>query len=303
MFRANGAASHHHSCRLAWEQVLMPSLTFHFSVMHMETHRQIIWSKRCTCSCEWNLPGNWSPDPSNPLNSIMHAERSLSNFRTTSGYRDLRMTWGRSKVSEWPVPRRLRPQEHAGKPQAAAFEVAMEALPEALAVWKLWDFNNSKVERTTLVGPFQRSRACFLGLLLVWYVNVGRTFDSGVVLHFHSQWPFQSDLAQAQVQHQSVSIFGFLNARRLHRSCYPWPKTWKPSKGVRFPKAWELAHWVGTWCILFCLFSCLFFHLQHKVRETCTCSVVAISVDRTLRILYQLFKEQYSMIISTFGQE
>ena len=267
MFRANGAVSHHHSCRLAWEQVLMPSLTFHFSVMHMETHRQIIWSKRCTCSCEWNLPGNRSPDPSNPLNSIMHAERSLSNFRTTSGYRDLRMTWGRSKVSEWPVPRRLRPQEHAGKPQAAAFEVAMEALPEALAVWKLWDFNNSKVERTTLVGPFQRSRACFLGLLLVWYVNVGRTFDSGVVLHFHSQWPFQSDLAQAQVQHQSVSIFGFLNARRLHRSCYPWPKLGSLRKEFAFQRLEssriELGH--GAFCFVF--FHVFFFTCSTKLEK------------------------------------
>ena len=258
MFRAKGGVSHRHSCRLAREQVLVPSLTFHFSVMHMETHRQIIWSNKYTCFCEWNLPGNWSPHPSHPINSIiMHGERSLSNFRTT---------WGRSKISDWPVPRRLWPREHAGKPQTAAFEVAMEALAEALAVWKLWDFNNSKVEHTKIVGPFQLSHAWFLGLLLVWYVDVVRTFR--VALHFHSQWPFQSDLAQAQVQHRSVSVFSFLNARRHSSSVMlPMAKTWKPSKGVRFQRLessrTELAH--GAFCFVFFMF--FFFTCSTKLEK------------------------------------
>ena len=70
----------------------------------------------------------------NDSHSIMHTEGSLSNFRTTSGH---------SEISERPVPGRLRPRECTCQPQTAALAglpSAMEALPEALFVWKSWDF-------------------------------------------------------------------------------------------------------------------------------------------------------------------
>ena len=56
---------------------------------------------------------------------------------------DLRMTEAVLKSLNDLCPRSLRPREHTGKPQTSAFAgllSAVVALPEALFVWKSWDF-------------------------------------------------------------------------------------------------------------------------------------------------------------------
>ena len=101
---------------------------------------------------------------------------------------------GRSEISEWPVPRRLRLREHTGKPQAAetgaAFAdllSAMEALPEALVAGKSRDFITELILLHLWVNfPSQscvvvrvtrtlreRSGACLKRCRKQWFLHVG----------------------------------------------------------------------------------------------------------------------------------